>query len=147
MGKSNQHFERFQTVFDKAVQRFTDTHMLQARVVTDGELSPLDLSLENAQLLRQAGPWGNGFPEPCFVGDFTLVNQRVVGENHLKMVFKTHSDGKGSHTAQVVDAIAFRQAPLPPGTIRVRAVYKLSVNDYGEWPTLQLMVEYLEPLP
>ncbi|MEM7097088.1 MAG: single-stranded-DNA-specific exonuclease RecJ [Pseudomonadota bacterium] len=137
------HFERFQTVFDKAVQRFTNADMFQARIVTDGVLSPTEMNLENAQLLSQAGPWGNGFPEPAFEGEFVLVNQRVVGGDHLKMVLKAETE----HGQQVIDAIAFRQSPLPGGTARVRMVYKLSVNDYREWPTLQLMVEYLEPLP
>ncbi len=137
------HLPRFQTVFDKAVREFTTPEMLEARLLSDGELDQAELNLANAQLLSQAGPWGNGFPEPVFHGDFELINQRIVGETHLKLVLQ-HANASGR---QVVDAIAFRQAPMPSGTTSVRVAYKLGVNDYGQWPTLQLMVEYLEPLP
>ena len=131
------HYERFCVIFDKAVRESVTSEMLEATLVTDGELAPEDLELANAQRLAAGGPWGNGFAEPSFHGEFELVSQRVVGEAHLKLVLKL--DGR------VVDAIAFRQEPLPPDTDRVQAVYRLSVNDYGEYPTLQLIVEYLEP--
>jgi single-stranded-DNA-specific exonuclease len=130
------HLTRFAVIFDKAVQQFSHAEMLQARLITDGELDADELSLEMAQYLSAAGPWGSGFPEPTFCGVFELVSQRVVGEHHLKMVLKLDR--------RVIDAIAFRQGPLPSGTQRVRAVYKLSVNDYGQIPTAQLMVDYLE---
>ncbi len=133
------HLQRFKVIFDKAVRGATDSAMFSAQIVTDGELGVADMNLEVAQLIANAGPWGNGFPEPSFHGEFALVSQRVVGEQHLKMALKL--DGG------VVDAIAFRQQPLPQSTRRVRAVYRLDVNHYGEWPTLQLIVEYLEPLP
>jgi single-stranded-DNA-specific exonuclease len=132
------HFERFGVIFDKAVRRFTTDDMLQARLVTDGTLDVMELSLEMAQELAKGGPWGSGFPEPSFIGVFEVVSQRVVGEHHLKLVFKTEG--------RVIDAIAFRQEPLPGGTPQVKAVYRLSVNDYGQWPTVQLIVEYLEPV-
>jgi single-stranded-DNA-specific exonuclease len=132
------HLDRFGVIFDKAVQRFTNPDMLDARLITDGELDTQDLSLETAQLLAASGPWGSGFPEPRFTGEFDVVSQRVVGDAHLKLVLKTHG--------RVVDAIAFRQAPLAHGTSSVRVVYGLNVNDYGQWPTVQLVVEYLEPL-
>lgn len=130
------HLPRFAVIFDKAVQQFSHADMLQVRLITDGELGADELSLEMAQHLSAAGPWGSGFPEPTFCGVFELVSQRVVGEHHLKMVLKL---GR-----RVIDAIAFRQGPMPSGIQQVRAVYKLSINDYGQIPTAQLMVDYLE---
>ena len=129
------HFERFGVIFDKAVRQFADDDTLQAKVVTDGELTAQELSLETAQRIAEGGPWGSGFPEPTFTGEFKLVSQRVVGDSHLKLVLKL--DGR------VVDGIAFRQSPLPGDTQTVRAVYQISVNDYGEWPTAQLVVSHL----
>ncbi len=131
------HLERFKVIFDKAVRQFVNHDMLQAKLLTDGELSAEDLNVETAELLSAGGPWGSGFPEPSFTGEFALVSQRVVGEQHLKLVLKT--------AGRVIDAIAFRHPPLPAQVDAVRAVYRLSVNDYGEWPTAQLVVEYLEP--
>ncbi len=133
------HLPRFKVIFNKAVLAATHSDMLAARMVTDGSLAAEDFSIETAQLLAAAGPWGNGFPQPSFVGDFELVSQRVVGGQHLKMVLKT---GR-----KVVDAIAFRRAPLDGGCKQVRAVYTLEVNHFGDWPTVQLVVEYLLALP
>ena len=132
------HFDRFKVVFDKAVRDVVTPELMQASLLTDGELNPEWLELSTAQLLDGAGPWGNGFAEPSFVGDFELVSQRVVGEIHLKLVLKLEG--------RVVDAIAFRQGPLKSDVREVRVVYRLSVNDYGQWPTLQLIVEHLEAL-
>jgi len=132
------HLPRFAVIFDKAVQHFSHAEMLQARLITDGELDTHELSLQMAEHLAAAGPWGSGFPEPSFCGEFELVSQRVVGDQHLKMVLK-----KG---ARIIDAIAFRQAPVATNTEHVRVVYKLSVNDYGQIPTPQLMVDFLEAL-
>ena len=95
--------------------------------------------LQMAQMLATGGPWGSGFPEPSFSGVFEVVSQRVVGEQHLKLVLKT--------AGRVIDAIAFRQPPLANSIDAIRAVYRLNVNDFGQWPTAQLVVEYLEPAP
>ncbi len=131
------HLQRFGVIFDKAVQQFTNQDMLRASLITDGSLDTSDLSIETAQVLANGGPWGSGFPEPSFVGEFQVISQRVVGEHHLKLVLKTDD--------RVIDAIAFRQAPVAGDVTRVKIVYRLSVNDYGEWPTVQLVVEFLQP--
>ncbi|MEM7079885.1 MAG: single-stranded-DNA-specific exonuclease RecJ [Pseudomonadota bacterium] len=133
------HYPRFAVIFDKAVRAAVSEEALAARMITDGELNAGHLNLDTAQVLHNAGPWGNGFEEPSFHGDFELVSQRVVGGAHLRLVLK--SEGT------VIDGIAFRQAALPNMTTRVRVVYKLGINDYGQYPTPQLVVEYLEALP
>ena len=133
------HLDRFGVVFDKTVTALADPEALQASYVTDGVLEQDQLTVENAWRLREAGPWGSGFPEPSFAGEFEVVSARVVGEQHLKMVLKTNN--------RVVDAIAFRHPELASGTRRIHAVYRLDVNDYGQYPTLQLVVEYLTALP
>ncbi len=130
------HFDRFAVIFDKAVRQFAQADTLQAKLVTDGELAAADLTLETAELIAAGGPWGSGFPEPSFSGEFELVSQRVVGEQHLKLVLKV--------AGRVVDGIAFRQAPLPADTRMVKIVYQLGVNDFGEWPTVQLVVDHIK---
>jgi single-stranded-DNA-specific exonuclease len=133
------HYPRFSAAFDQAVADRLDQSALTRSVLTDGELSGAELTLETAEMLSEAGPWGQAFPEPLFHGEFDLVNQRVVGGSHLKMVVK--------HGRRLIDAIAFRNPPLPEHTKRVLLVYRLARNDYGPDPTLQLMVEHLRPLP
>ena len=98
------HYERFAKAFDAAVGEQVGEDDLRNTVLTDGVLEGSDLTLANAEVLARAGPWGQGFEEPLFHGEFELVSQRVVGENHLKM--EVGIDG------QLFDAIKFRQAPL-----------------------------------
>lgn len=132
------HLPRFQKAFDKAVRSVVTPDMLDAVLLTDGELAKESLNLDTVAKLANAGPWGNGFAEPTFAGEFTLVNQRVVGQDHLKLVFALQD--------QLIDAIAFRQPPLDGQPERVRVVYKPALNDYGGQQTLQLMVEYIEAM-
>ena len=133
------HLPRFHKVFDKAVGQVTTEEMLSASLLTDGTLASEDLNLQTVALLDAGGPWGNGFAEPLFTGEFTLVSQRVVGDTHLKLVVK--------HGEQIIDAIAFSQPMLSGQPTNVLMVYKLAVNDYAGSRTLQLMVEYIEALP
>ena len=132
------HLPRFQKAFDKAVRAMVTPDMMDAVLLTDGALEKEDLNLDTVAKLTNAGPWGNGFAEPLFAGEFTLVNQRVVGQDHLKLVLGAED--------QLVDAIAFRQPPLEEQPERVNVVYKPALNDYGGQQTLQLIVEYIETM-
>ena len=132
------HLSRFQKAFDKAVRTMVTPDMMNTVLLTDGALKKEDLNLDTVAKLKNAGPWGNGFEEPLFAGEFTLVNQRVVGRDHLRLVLCVED--------QLVDAIAFRQPPLEKQSERVNVVYKPALNDYGGQPTLQLIVEYIETM-
>jgi single-stranded-DNA-specific exonuclease len=112
--------------------------MLDAVLLTDGSLKQEQLNLQTVATLADAGPWGNGFAEPLFVGEFKLVNQRVVGQDHLKLVLGLND--------QLIDAIAFRQKPLDGQPEHVKVVYKPALNDYADQQTLQLVVEYIEAM-
>ncbi|HEX7034399.1 MAG TPA: single-stranded-DNA-specific exonuclease RecJ [Pseudomonadales bacterium] len=131
------HYERFAKVFDAVVADRLPAHALDWTLETDGSVTAADLCLETARCLADGGPWGAGFPEPLFHGDVELVSQRVVGEAHLKLVVRL--DGR------LVDAIAFRQPPLD-GVQRLRLAFRLAENDFGDLPTVQLVVEHLFPL-
>ena len=130
----------FRKVFDEEVRRHLSNDDLQGKITSDGELTPEDLSLPLAELLRAAGPWGQGFPEPVFDGWFEVVNQRVVGEKHLKLTLRS------TRNAKAIDAIAFNsiQEGRPPAYTRIHAAYKLDVNEYQGYRSLQLIIEYME---
>jgi single-stranded-DNA-specific exonuclease len=132
------HLARFQKAFDKAVRAAVTQDMLDAVLLTDGSLKQEQLNLQTVATLADAGPWGNGFAEPLFAGEFKLVNQRVVGQDHLKLVLGLND--------QLIDAIAFRQKPLGGQPEHVNVVYKPALNDYAGQQTLQLMVEYIEAM-
>jgi len=103
---------------------------------TDGDLPPDALNLKFARLLREGGPWGAGFPEPMFSGDFHMEEQRTVGENHLKLRVRPVAGGN------IVDAIAFNQAgPAYRGVVRL--TYRLDVNEYRGFESPQLIVEQI----
>ncbi|MEH6583913.1 MAG: single-stranded-DNA-specific exonuclease RecJ [Halioglobus sp.] len=132
----------FAAAFVEEVARHAEDVNLQALIESDGELEKGDLNLGLATELRFAGPWGQHFPEPIFDGLFRIVQQRLVGEKHLKLVLCP----EGSDTA--VDAIAFNvdleQWPDDKAE-EVQIAYRLDVNEFRGNRSLQLMVEYLEP--
>lgn len=137
-----EQLDLFCAAFDQAVRDSLRAEDLEAAITTDGSLSNSELTLETAVLLKRAGPWGQHFPEPLFDGDFGVVSQRIVGENHLKLVFRS-PDGKG-----IIDGIAFNTGPEVPDFTRsgARVVYKPDANTFRGRTNLQLLVDYLEPL-
>ncbi len=136
------HFEDFAAAFDAEARRHLQVQDLRGLVLSDGELAAEDFSLDLAETLRYAGPWGQGFAEPLFDGEFQLLSYRIVGQHHLKL--------RVCHpvTAQVLDAIAFNadDTNWPAQVTRLRMAYRLDVNEYQGIKRIQLRVEYLEPV-
>ncbi len=133
-------FDEFRTAFDLEVRRHLSAGDLRGTVLSDGPLEPADIGLALARELRGAGPWGQGFPEPVFDGEFEVMSSRVVGDTHLKL---TLCAGDG---ADPVDAIAFNALEYWPGDAKVvRLAYKLDVNRFRGRETAQLVVEHAEP--
>lgn len=133
-------FAAFATAFDVEVGRHLSREDLRGVLWSDGELPATALTLELADLLRGAGPWGQGFTEPLFDGEFELVQRRRVGQGHLKLVLRPVGG------AALLDAIAFNtsDAAWSRGVRRVRLAYRLDVNEYQGRRAVQLRVEYLE---
>lgn len=135
------HFDVFRQAFDAEVRRQLSAEDLTGRLLSDGELAQSEFNLELAGQLREAGPWGQHFPEPGFHGEFHLIQQRLVGERHLKMVLQVPG------SADVLDAIAFNIDPRvwPNPTIqRVLLAYTLDINEFRGRQSLQLMVKHLQ---
>ncbi|MDX1442462.1 MAG: single-stranded-DNA-specific exonuclease RecJ [Gammaproteobacteria bacterium] len=130
----------FEQALNDEIARWVDADALRGVLQSDGELEPDWLSLDAAELLRDGGPWGQGFPEPQFDGEFEIVTRRIVGEKHLKLRLRVPGDGRQ------LDAIAFNEdgAELPPGEGRVRAVYRLDVNEFRGMRSAQLVIEHIE---
>ncbi|MBR9882267.1 MAG: single-stranded-DNA-specific exonuclease RecJ [Oceanospirillales bacterium] len=134
--------DAFRDAFDAEVRRQLDEEALTQRVLTDGALTADQFSLELAELIREAGPWGHQFPEPRFDGRFRLIQQRIVGHRHLKVVLMEPLSG------MALDGIAFnidtRRWPDQSVT-EVEVVYRLDVNEFRGQRNLQLMLEQLLP--
>lgn len=138
-----EHLPAFEAAFDAEVRRQLEAHDLQRALCTDGELQAAEFSLELAQQLRDGGPWGHQFPEPLFDGCFTLLQQRIVGQRHLKLVVLE------SRSGVTLDAIAFNidtRVWPDPNVQQVQLVYRLSINEYRGQRSLQLMVEFITAL-
>jgi len=136
------NFAAFAAAFDAEVRRQLCEDDLTGRLLSDGALSIEEFHLPLAKELRNAGPWGQHFPEPLFHGVFQLVQQRVVGERHLKVVLKSECG------SVQLDGIAFGvdRDIWPNPTVRwVELAYKLDVNEYRGQESVQLMIAHIQP--
>lgn len=132
----------FTQVFEQVSGELLANIDLTNQVISDGELASNDFSLDFAQQIKDAGPWGQGFPEPVFDGVFDLADQRLLGGKHLKMMVR-HSSG------QLLDAIAFNveEGMWPNSQVsQVSLAYKLDINEFRGRVSLQLMVEAIVPI-
>lgn len=132
----------FTRAFDQCVSDHLNGEPLTAKVVTDGELPSALLDMTTAEAIQAAGPWGQHFPEPLFDGEFLLIQQKIVGAKHLKMVVSP-----SEYSGLAIDAIAFNvdvtQWPNN-GVQKVKLAYVLDVNEFRGVRSLQLRVTYIE---
>ncbi|AMB84504.1 single-stranded-DNA-specific exonuclease RecJ [Pseudomonas agarici] len=137
-----ENFPLFAQAFDAEVRRQLNEDDLTGRLQTDGTLALEEFNLELARALRNAGPWGQHFPEPLFHGVFQLVEKRIVGERHLKVVLKSECG------SVKLDGIAFGIDPQIWANARVDWVelaYKLDLNEFRGKESVQLMIAHIEP--
>lgn len=132
-------------LFTKALQnevaKHLDVSQCKGELLSDGALASQELTLNLAQLLQAAGPWGQQFPEPVFDNTFEILEQRVVGQNHLKLTLK-HEQGD-----EIIDAIAFNidHSNWPNHRASyLHAAYKLDVNEYNGRTKLQLIISAMQ---
>ena len=122
-------FLEFQQAFEDVVRELLTPADLQAVIETDGGFAADEMSLHNAQLLANQ-VWGQGFAPPVFSDTFSVINQRIVGAKHLKVLLE--KQGKR------FDAIYFGQTESLP--VQVEAVYQLQVNIYNGVQSVQLQL-------
>jgi single-stranded-DNA-specific exonuclease len=133
------HFEAFRSAFEAVASTRLDAAALRAELWSDGELDHSDLGRELAEQLRQAGPWGQGFPEPLFDGTFEVLDWRPVGQAHLKLLLQPLAGGAP------VAAIHFGGWSDAPPPARVHLAYQLELDDYRGRSGVQLLVRQRAP--
>lgn len=134
-------FPLFKKCFEKEVAKIISAENCSLELWTDGPLSHSELTLETAKILEAAGPWGSQFPEPSFEGEFYLIQQRIVGDKHLKATLQPIGSKK------FIEAIAFNVNlnEWPNHRVRsIRAVYVLAENFYQNIAKLQLVLQHFE---
>lgn len=126
-----QDFERFNLQFETVVAGLLTESDLEAVMEVDGQLDVLEIHWETATALQRQ-VWGQGFAEPLFCDEFIVLDQRVVGERHLKLVLEK--------AKKRFDAIFFQQQEFLPGNIM--AVYQLQTNVYNGFESIQLCLRH-----
>ncbi len=130
---AEREFANFGERFEALARTLLTEADLDRVVETDGPLAEADMTLDLAH--RLAGEvWGQGFPEPVFGSSFRVLDQRLVGERHSRLLL----EGSGKR----FEAMAFSHVePLPE---RIFAAYRLQVNEYQGLQSLQLTIEHVE---
>ncbi len=132
-------YGRFAAAFDAVARETIEPERLQAVLYTDGELPAGCASLALARQLRQAGPWGQAFPEPLFDNLFDCASWKVMGERHLRLQLRDPRDGA------VHDAVMFNAYHGQPPPARLRAAYELTINDWQGREAPRLLLRHIEP--
>lgn len=128
----------FEAAFRAHAESLLDATLLQAEIASDGELLAHEFDRIHAETLRDGGPWGQGFPEPMFDGQFGVLGWRVVGERHLKLEL--------AMGAQRLNAIQFGGWDGEPPGPALRIAYRLATDDYRGGDAIQLIVEHREAI-
>ena len=137
-----ENLTRFSELAEQVASEWLSEEQKQRVFWSDGELTTTQLSQDSVNMLQSAGPWGQQFPEPMFDGQFELVDQRIVGERHLKLVVR-HPQG------ELLDAIAFnvdtQQWPARQASV-VELLYKPQLNHFRGRTNVQLLVEQIRAI-
>ena len=124
--------DKFREEFDREARALLRDDQLEHLVVSDGEITEA-ISLKLARQVVNAAPWGQGFPEPIFDGVFTIIEQRIVGGQHLKLTLQPANGDS-------LDAICFNHPSLLD-THNFQCAYRLDVNRFRGRETVQLIIE------
>lgn len=137
---SAERLDTFKLALSLTAKKHLTPEQLTAVIYTDGELPADCFDIGFSQLLQNAGPWGQAFPEPVFDGEFTLISQKMLADKHLKMMLQTP-------TGTLVDAIWFNANNKAWPNVNVQKVqlaYQLDINEYRDKQSLQLIVRHMQ---
>ncbi len=134
---------QFTRCFESIIAEQINDDILSAVIETDGEIESQFMTYDVAKKLKESGPWGEGFPEPLFDGEFTVHQQRLFAEKHLRLVLQPQKGGA------LIEAIAFnvekRQWP-DQSVKKVKLVYTLEVDDFRGNQGAKLLIRHLWPI-
>ena len=137
------NLETFGEAFETTAEAWLEKTNLSQQIFSDGELENQYFNIQCAEMLNNAAPWGQQFPSPVFDNQFSVLDTRIVGEQHLKLRLAPEN------TAKSLEGIAFRC--IEPGREyqfpdKIRAVFSLDVNFFRGQSNLQLLIHYFEPI-
>ncbi len=129
-----EHYELFKATFERAVLAMSEPEAFIKQILTDGELAPQDMTLDNIEAIN-AQVWGQGFAPPLFEGMFDIVEQRVLKDAHLKLTLRN------AHGV-TYSAIWFFHAQEMPSPIH--CAYQMQRNEWNGNVSIQLLIEFAQ---
>jgi single-stranded-DNA-specific exonuclease len=138
------HYEAFNQAFAAEVSQHLSEEDTQGKIYSDGELLPEHFDMGTADLLCNAGPWGQGFPEPLFDNNFNVIEQRLLANKHLKLLLEIPG------TSQTIEGIMFNvntEAWPNHRVSKINAAFRLDINEFRGQTKVQLLIECIFPSP
>lgn len=131
--------ERF-SEFRKICLRLTGKQQVyHSEYLSDGELTPEELSSQTANLLANFAPWGKDFPPPLFDGEFQIIGQSITPASHLKLQLRYRD------YEPLLTGFKFHHGHYPLDSQHIKAAYRLATYPHSD-NSLYLKIEYLQPL-
>lgn len=135
------NLERFKEMFNQAALENLG-EPTEEEIISDGQLPSNYISLAFARDLECYGPWGNGFEEPCFDGEFNVEDVFLLECKHL--IFTLRNDD-----GSVIRTIKLRATPNERSIVknsRVRAVYTVGINHHHGSEKLEIKLLSIETI-
>jgi single-stranded-DNA-specific exonuclease len=123
-------FEAFVQAFEAATRASADAQLFARTLATDGALAPRDITFGLIEAIERQ-IWGQGFPPPLFANDFTVLDQRLLNDQHLKLLLE--------HDGKRFDAIWFRRTVTLPS--RCRLAYRPVFDEFQGLRRISLLIE------
>jgi len=124
----------FEAAFEQVCRELISPADLSRTLETDGPLESGYFSIDAVRMMQQE-VWGQGFPAPLFADEFQVLRQRLLKDKHLKLTLQRNG--------QRFDAIQFNFAGSAPD--RVRAAFRVDINEWNGMQAVQLVLEHFEP--
>lgn len=137
------NFAKFKEIFNKTICEAVNNEEINGIIYTDGELNNNDFNVDFANMIKNAGPWGQHFSPPIFDGNFRVLDSKILIEKHLKLTLSLLS------TEFIIEAIYFNCDHLIDIKRNlknkvVKLAYSLNINYFHKQKTVQLILQHLE---
>lgn len=124
----------FRQALNKVAKEWLTEDMLNHKIMTDGSLHNRDFNVDMVKHINSC-IWGQGFEAPIFVDEGRIVDQKIVGEKHLKI--SVDMDGL------VRSGIWFGRSEMMEENAQVRLAYRVDINEWRGRQSVQIMVDGL----
>ena len=135
-----EHYPALIEAINRAFLETYGTTVPPEPVYIDGELPAALLNLDWARYLERLEPWGASLPVPVFANPFEVLDCRLLGSAHTRLVLREMHSGNAYNASWF-----FHTADYRPGT-RLRIAYQLQVNRFYGDERLSLLVQHAQPL-